>query len=89
MDVSYLSEPLHQHRLLCRMRCRRTRIDSANVPPTSKLSIPMILYPSLVSFNKNLSWEDPPNVLESFSQRHDTRVAGVGNLSLANLFAFL
>ena len=77
MDVSYLSEPLHQHRLLCRMRCRRTRIDSANVPPTSKF------------FNKNLSWEDAPNVLESFSQRHDTRVAGVGNLSLANLFAFL
>ena len=30
-----------------------------------------------------------PNILESFSQRHNTRVTCDGNLSLANLFAFL
>ena len=35
------------------------------------------------------SWEDPPDILESLSQRHDTCVACNSDLSLADLLSFL
>ena len=49
----------------------------------------MLINPSLLITGLKLCREEIPNILESFSQRHNTRVTCDCNLSLANLFTFL
>ena len=44
---------------------------------------------SLLITASKLCREEIPNILESFSQRHNTCISCRGNLKLANLFSFL
>lgn len=64
-------------------------LDTFQLQIETFLMTRVLINPSLLITGLKLCREEIPNILESFSQRHNTRVTCDCNLSLANLFAFL